>query len=111
MRHRPARSVPNWRGWKMWQLTRVEKNLGLAGCRWRPVARGAHELELEAASGGEPLTSVESRELVRAVLGELTAEGGLEEGGRVGVGGKDPGEDDVGPALGGFRSDRPRVGV
>ena len=104
MRHRPARSVPNWRGWKMWQLTRVEKNPGLAGCRWRPVAGAAHELELEAASGGELLTSVESRELVQAVLGELTAEGSLEEGDWVGVGGEDAGEDDVGPGPGGRRA-------
>jgi hypothetical protein len=80
---------------------------GADGGQWRGAA---HELELEAASGGEPLTSVESRELVQAVLGELAAESALEEGNWVGVGGEDAGEDDVGPGPGGRRCDGSGVG-
>ena len=31
LRHRLPRSAPNTRGWKVWQLTRAEKNSGMAG--------------------------------------------------------------------------------
>ena len=57
----------------------------------------AHQLELKLARGGDPLIAVEACEFGQAVLGEFAAEGGFEEGGRVGVGSDGPGEDDVGP--------------
>jgi hypothetical protein len=56
----------------------------------------AHQLGLELAGGGDPLVSVELRELVQAAFGEPGAEGGFEEGDRVGVGGEDTSEDDIG---------------
>jgi hypothetical protein len=58
-------------------------------------------LEFELARGGEPLRAVEPREVIQAVLGESAAEGGLEEGDRVGVGSENTGEDDVSPGLAG----------
>ena len=68
----------------------------------------AHQLELKLARGGDAPTAVKARELGQIVLAE-SAEGDLKEGGRVGIGGDDPGEDHVGPASSGCRSDRPRV--
>jgi hypothetical protein len=81
---------------------------GADGGQW---CWAAHQLELESARGGSTLIKVKSRERVEAVLGEPAAEGGLEEGGRVGVGGEYAGENDVGSGPGGCRCDGSWVGV
>src|SRR6478672_2933828 len=54
--------------------------------------------------------AVKTGELVQAVVGEAAAEGGLEEGGWVGVGSENAGEDDAGAAPNGRRCDGSSVG-